>query len=122
MSNQRRQFLGLAAGAIAVPATSGLVVAQSDPARGGQAPAPAQASVPERRPAKSELTGLSALLTLEECVVLLIDHQPFQFVNLHSHEPTMIVNNVTGLAKTAKLFGVPTMLTTVVEERGGFLI
>jgi hypothetical protein len=25
------------------------------------------------------LTGLSALLTPEVCVVLLIDHQPFQF-------------------------------------------
>ena len=34
----------------------------------------------------------------------------------------MIVNNVVGLAKTAKVFGVPTLLTTVVEERGGYLI
>jgi hypothetical protein len=38
MSNQRRQFLGLAAGAIAVPATSSLVVAQGNPARGNEAP------------------------------------------------------------------------------------
>ena len=34
----------------------------------------------------------------------------------------MIVNNVVGLAKTAKVFGVPTILTTVLEERGGYLI
>jgi len=67
-------------------------------------------------------TGLQALLTPKDSVLLLIDHQPFQFANLHSHEPTMVVNNVIGLAKTAKLFGVPTILTTVVEERGGFLI
>src|SRR6266513_710672 len=67
-------------------------------------------------------TGLQALLTPKDSVLLLIDHQPFQFVNLHSHEPTMVVNNVIGLAKTAKLFGVPTILTTVVEARGGFLI
>ena len=67
-------------------------------------------------------TGLRALLTPEESVLLLIDHQPFQFANLHSHEPTLIVNNVIALAKTAKVFGVPTVLTTVVEERGGFLI
>src|SRR5262245_35550539 len=67
-------------------------------------------------------TGLGALLTPQDSVLLLIDHQPFQFANLHSHEPTMIVNNVIGLAKTAKVFGVPTILTTVVEERGGFLI
>ena len=66
--------------------------------------------------------GLQALLTPQDSVLLLIDHQPFQFANLHSHEPTMIRNNVIGLAKTAKVFGVPTILTTVVEERGGYLI
>jgi len=66
--------------------------------------------------------GLQALLTPQDCVLVLIDHQPFQFANLHSHEPTMIVNNVIGLAKAAKVFGVPTILTTVLEDRGGFLI
>lgn len=67
-------------------------------------------------------SGLQALLTPEDSFLLLIDHQPFQFANLHSHEPTMIVNNVIGLAKAAKVFNVPTLLTTVLEERGGFLI
>ena len=66
--------------------------------------------------------GIEALLTPQNSVLLLIDHQPFQFANLHSHEPTLIVNNVAGLAKTAKVFQVPTILTTVVEERGGLLI
>ncbi|MFF3716464.1 hydrolase [Streptomyces prasinus] len=67
-------------------------------------------------------SGLQALLTPEESVVVLIDHQPFQFANLNSHEPTMIVNNAVALAKVAKLFDVPTILTTVLEERGGYLI
>jgi nicotinamidase-related amidase len=67
-------------------------------------------------------TGLNALLTPEESVLVLIDHQPFQFANLNSHEPTMIVNNVIGLAKTAKAFGVPVILTTVVGARGGKII
>ena len=67
-------------------------------------------------------TGIEALLTPQNSVLLLIDHQAFQFANLHSHEPTLIVNNVAGLAKTAKGFQVPTILTTVLEERGGFLI
>src|SRR6266508_4990333 len=67
-------------------------------------------------------TGLDALLQPEKSILVLIDHQPFQFTNLNSHEPTMIVNNVIGLAKTAKVFNVPTILTTVTEERGGFLI
>ncbi len=66
--------------------------------------------------------GLKALLTPEESVLVLIDHQPFQFANLHSHEPMMIVNNVIGLAKAATVFNVPTILTTVVEDRGGKLI
>ncbi len=66
--------------------------------------------------------GIEALLTPQNSVLLLIDHQPFQFANLHSHEPTLIVNNVVGLAKTAKVFQVPTILTTVLEERGGLLI
>ena len=67
-------------------------------------------------------TGLDALLRPEDSILVLIDHQPFQFANLNSHEPTMIANNVIGLAKTAKVFGVPTILTTVLEGRGGYLI
>jgi nicotinamidase-related amidase len=67
-------------------------------------------------------TGLGALLRPEDSILVLIDHQPYQFTNLNGHEPTMIVNNVIGLAKTAKAFDVPTVLTTVIEERGGHLI
>ena len=63
--------------------------------------------------------GLDALLTPENCAVLLIDHQPSQLANVNSHDPTMVINNVTGLAKTARAFGIPTILTTVNEERGG---
>jgi len=65
--------------------------------------------------------GLEALLTPENCVLVLIDHQPFQLANVNSHEPTMVMNNVTGLAKTAKAYGIPTILTTVTEERGGLI-
>ena len=65
--------------------------------------------------------GLDALLTPENCALLLIDHQPSQLANVNSHEPTMVINNVTGLAKTAKAYGVPTILTTVTEERGGVI-
>jgi nicotinamidase-related amidase len=67
----------------------------------------------------STKVGLNALLTPENCVLLLIDHQPFQLANVNSHEPTMVINNVTALARTAKLYGIPTILTTVNEERGG---
>src|SRR5258708_14659447 len=65
--------------------------------------------------------GLEALLTPENCAVLLIDHQPSQLANVNSHDPTMVINNVTALAKTAKAFGVPTILTTINAKRGGEL-
>lgn len=67
-------------------------------------------------------TGLDALLRPEDSVLVLIDHQPYQFANLNSHDPATIVNNVVGLAKGARAFDVPTVLTTVLEERGGYLI
>jgi nicotinamidase-related amidase len=67
-------------------------------------------------------TGLDALLHPQDSILVLIDHQPYQFANLNSHEPATIVNNVIALAKTAKVFNVPTILTTVIEERGGHLI
>lgn len=51
----------------------------------------------------SAKAGLDALLKPENSVLILIDHQPFQFANLHSHEPTVVVNNIIGLAKTAKI-------------------
>jgi hypothetical protein len=63
--------------------------------------------------------GLSALLRPEDSVLVLIDHQPYQLANLNSHDPHMAVNNAAGLAKAAKVFGIPTILTSVVEDRGG---
>ena len=71
---------------------------------------------------KTPKIGLDALLRPDDSILVLIDHQPYQFANLHSHEPTMIINNVIALAKTAKVFNVPTILSTVIEERGGYLI
>lgn len=68
------------------------------------------------------INGLDALLTPEDSVLVLIDHQPFQISNLHSREPTMVINNVVGLAKSARAFGVPTILTTVLASHGGKLL
>lgn len=66
--------------------------------------------------------GIGALLTPDNCALMLIDHQPFQFAGLRSHDTQTVINNVVGLAKAAKLFNVPTLLTTVLEERGGYLL
>src|SRR3989475_2453105 len=66
--------------------------------------------------------GLGALLTPANCVLLLIDHQAFQFAGLRSHDTQTIINNVVGLAKSAKVFGVPPLFTTVLERQGGYLL
>jgi nicotinamidase-related amidase len=58
----------------------------------------------------------TTLLTPQDCALALIDHQPQMFFGTASHERTTIMHNVQILAKTAKLFGVPTILTTVAAE------
>lgn len=63
--------------------------------------------------------GLEGLLRPSNSFVVLIDHKPYQFTNLNSHEPTIIINNVFVLAKAARAFNVPTILTTIIEERNG---
>ncbi|KAF1727054.1 hydrolase [Pseudoxanthomonas japonensis] len=65
--------------------------------------------------------GLASLLRPEDSVVVLIDHQPYQLANLNSHDPQAVVNNSTALAKVAKVFNVPTILTSVIAERGGLI-
>jgi nicotinamidase-related amidase len=71
------------------------------------------------QPAK---VGLESLLTPENCALMLIDHQPFQVSGVKNIDAALMINNVVSLAKTAKVFGVPALLTTVVKDRGGRLI
>jgi nicotinamidase-related amidase len=65
--------------------------------------------------------GLASLLRPDDSVLVLIDHQPYQLANLNSHDPHMAVNNSAALAKAARAFGVPTILTSVVAARGGLI-
>ena len=65
--------------------------------------------------------GLSSLLRPEDSVLVLIDHQPYQLTNLNSHDPHLAVNGATALAKSAKVFSVPTILTSVIADRGGYI-
>jgi nicotinamidase-related amidase len=59
----------------------------------------------------------SSLLTPDDHALLLIDHQYLQLLALRSHTSETVVNNTTFLAKAAKLFNVPTLLTTAFAER-----
>ena len=58
--------------------------------------------------------GLDALLTPENCAVLLIDQQPSQLAKVNSHKPTMVINNVTALAKIAKAY----RMSSIVHSSG----
>jgi nicotinamidase-related amidase len=59
----------------------------------------------------------SSLLTPDDHALLLIDHQYLQLLTLRSHTTEAVVNNTTFLAKAAKLFKVPALLTTAFAER-----
>lgn len=53
-------------------------------------------------------------------VLLLIDYQPMTIFGVRSHDPQDVINKVTALAKTAKGFGVPTVLSSAgVDSIGG---
>jgi nicotinamidase-related amidase len=56
------------------------------------------------------------LLDPKNCVVLLIDYQPQMAFAVKSLDGQTLVNNATGLAKAAKAFNVPTVLTSVAEK------
>ena len=57
-------------------------------------------------------------ITIENSVLILIDHQPWVAWSVQSIDTTLLVNNVTGLATVARDLGVPTVLTTVGASGG----
>jgi nicotinamidase-related amidase len=56
------------------------------------------------------------LLTPENCAVCLIDHQPQMNFGVASIDRDVLLNNTLMLAKAAKVFNVPVILTTVAAE------
>ncbi|MFI9272088.1 hydrolase [Kitasatospora sp. NPDC052896] len=55
----------------------------------------------------------SALLTPEDSVVVLVDHQPQMFFGTTNTDRAGIINATLGLARSAQVFDVPVVLTTV---------
>jgi nicotinamidase-related amidase len=70
------------------------------------AAAPSQAAQPSAQPS-------AKLLTPKNHTLILIDHQPQMAFATRSIDIAELRNNVTGLAKAAHAFQVPTILTTV---------
>ena len=61
------------------------------------------------RPKLSE----KGLLTPDNCVVALIDHQPQMLFGVSNFDRQGIINNTVALAKAARVFDLPVVLTTV---------
>lgn len=65
---------------------------------------------------KGNASAAKSLLTPDNCAVLVIDHQPQMFFGVTSIDRAALLNNVVGLAKSVKAFGVPMILTTVTAK------
>ncbi|MFI9615744.1 hydrolase [Streptomyces sp. NPDC052023] len=61
-------------------------------------------------------TPSADLLTPDNSVFVFVDHQPQMFFGVGSGDRTAIVNATVGLAKAAKAFDVPVILSTVAAE------
>jgi nicotinamidase-related amidase len=60
--------------------------------------------------------GKLDVLTPANCQLIFIDHQPQMAFGVQSIDRQVLKNNVVGLAKAAKVFGIPTTITTVETE------
>jgi len=56
------------------------------------------------------------VLTPDNCQLIFIDQQPQMAFGVQSIDRQVLKNNVVGLAKAAKVFGIPTTITTVETE------
>lgn len=56
------------------------------------------------------------MLSPQNHAIALIDYQPAMYQGVQSHDRLVTFNNVQVLAKAAKLFGVPTIITTVAQN------
>lgn len=56
------------------------------------------------------------VLTPQNSQLIVIDHQPQMAFGVQSIDRQTLKNNVVGLAKAAKVFGIPTTITTVETE------
>jgi nicotinamidase-related amidase len=52
----------------------------------------------------------------DDAALVLIDFQPQMFMGVESHDRNAIKNNLQIIAKSAKLFNVPTVLSTVTAD------
>ncbi|WKZ85483.1 hydrolase [Ralstonia pickettii] len=56
------------------------------------------------------------VLTPQNCQLIFIDHQPQMAFGVQSIDRQVLKNNTVGLAKAAKIFNIPTIITTVESQ------
>lgn len=99
----RRSALGMMAAGVGALATSRVVSAQD--ATDEPAPVLGNTASPSPR-----------LLTPENSVLALIDHQPQIALTVRSLDLQLLINNAAGIAEAARAYSVPTILSTVMAE------
>jgi nicotinamidase-related amidase len=56
------------------------------------------------------------MLTPQNSAIALIDYQPAMYQGIQSHDRIVTFNNVQSLAKAAKLFKIPTVISTIAKD------
>src|ERR1700721_2257663 len=62
-----------------------------------------------------------SLLQPDNHAVMLIDYQYLQLITARSHDPQAVIGAAVLLARAAKIFNVPTLLTTGMVKRQGLV-
>ncbi len=62
------------------------------------------------------MTNKTEMLTPDNCALVLIDFQPAMYQGIESHDRLAVMHNVQVLARAARVFHLPTVLTTVAKD------
>lgn len=62
------------------------------------------------------MTNFHDMLTPGNCMLVLIDFQPAMYQGVQSHDRLDVMHNVQALARAARVFELPTILTTVAKD------
>jgi nicotinamidase-related amidase len=71
---------------------------------------------PEHLSTENPIMSNLEMLTPKNCAIALIDYQPAMYQGVQSHDRIVTFNNVQVLAKAAKLFNIPTVLSTIAKD------
>ncbi len=62
------------------------------------------------------MSNKTEMLTPDNCALVLVDFQPAMYQGVQSHDRLAVMHNVQALGRAARVFGLPTVLTTVAKD------